>query len=227
MKKSNIISVLLIVIATVATSFSASAQQRARHISYTGNHCWLGEVRGSVLFDKNPITGAAKAEAGGFARVSLYKKGWYAYAEGGYQRSDFAGYIGGGVKLAERTWVVQPKVELGIGLGNQYCGYNYKAAVSENTEAGKLDILVSEQFLDSKIKPQGRLALDVEIRCSDRVSVIAGAEGIYRFSEAKTLEPNGNLVVNGQTIDAKTGAIEMKSNKFVMGVSLGVVIRIL
>lgn len=225
-KKNFFIAVLLFIVAMLCAT-TAQAQQRVNHVSYTGRHCLLVETRGSANLDKAPLTGKSQIEAGGFLRLMLFKKSFYAFAEGGYQRSDFAGYVGGGVKLAKDKWAVKPALELGIGLGNQTVGYNYEGSSYEDNASGKVSVNLGRQFLDNKIKLQGRAAFTLEFRCDDRWSVVASAETIYRPYEAKTLDPSGEFKVNNKPIDPSVGAIKLRSEKLVYGVSLGIRFRIL
>ena len=220
--RKNIIAIVTMFVAFLGAA-TMQAQRSTNWVAYNGDHCWLVEARGGVTFDKDPLTGASKTESNAFARLSFYHHGLYAYAEGGHARQDFAGYVGGGIKLAKKHWPVQPTIEIGLGLGSQYCGYNYKAATTIDNETGKYSVAINQDFLDSKLKFQARLAVNVEFRVAERVSVIAYGEGIYRPYEAKTLSPNGDFEINGVQIDAKSvSSIGLQSNKFVLGAGLGV-----
>ena len=221
--RKNIIAIVTMFIIAFLSATTMQAQRSTNWVAYNGDHCWLIEARGGVTFDKEPISGDSKIESNAFARLTFFHHGLYAYAEGGYARKDFAGYVGGGVKLAKKHWFAQPAVELGLGLGSQYCGYNYKAATTIDNATGKYSVAISQDYLDSKLKFQARLAVNVEFRVAERVSVVAYGEGIYRPYEAKTLSPNGDFVINGVQIDAKSvSSIGLQSNKFVLGAGIGV-----
>lgn len=221
--RKNIITIVTMFVIAFLGAATMQAQRSTNWVAYNGDHCWLVGARGGVTFDKDPLTDASKIESNAFARLTFYHHGLYAYAEGGYARQDFAGYVGGGVKLAKKHWPVQPAIELGLGLGSQYCGYNYKAATTIDNETGKYSVAVNQDFLDSKLKFQGRVAFNVEFKLSDRFRLFAYAEGTYRPYEAKTLSPNGDFTINGVTIDAKSvNSIGLQSNKLVMGAGIGV-----
>ena len=219
--RKNIIAIVtMFVIACAATM---QAQRSTNWVAYNGDHCWLIEARGGVTFDKDPLTGASKTESNAFARLTFFHHGLYAYAEGGAARKDFTGYVGGGVKLAKKHWFAQPAIELGVGLGRQYCGYNYKAATTIDKATGKYSVAINQDFLDSKLKFQARLAVNVEFKMSDRFRLVAYAEGIYRPYESKTLSPNGDFEINGVKLDATSvSPIGLQSTKFVIGAGVGV-----
>ncbi len=214
----NILAVIIMMVATIAVN----AQIKVNHITYNGDNCWLLEPVATVSFDKDPLTGSSKTDIGGLIRLNRYHKGFYAFAEGGYERGGFAGNIGAGYKLAKKTWKIQPAIEAGVGFGNQYCGYSYEAAAKEETEAGKLSVVISQDFLDCKLKPQAFANFKLEFRVADRVSITAGVGAKYRFSEAKTLTPSGDFEVNGKKLDPSVGSINLQTSKVIMTASLSV-----
>lgn len=216
--KNYILAAIIMMFVTIA----ANAQVRDSHITRNGDNCWLIEPVATVTFDKDPLTGASKTDFGGLIRLNRYHKGFYAFAEGGYEREGFSGNLGAGIKLAKKTWKIQPAIEAGVGFGNQYCGYSYEAAAKEETEAGKVSVVISQDFLDSKLKPQAFANFKVEMRVSDRVSITAGIGAKYRFSEAKTITPSGDFEVNGKKLDPSVGSINLQTSKVVMTASLSV-----
>ncbi len=215
-------TLLAVIIMMVLGTVAATAQIRDSHHTANGDNCWLLEGYAKAGFDKAPLTGSAETEIGGMIRLNRYHKNLYVFAEGGYERSNFAGYIGVGHKLAKKSWKLQPAVEVGIGFGNQYCGYSYEAATKDETEAGKLSVVISQDFLDSKLKPQAYAAFKLEWRVAERFSLVAGVGGQYRFCEAKTLTPSGDFEVNGKKLDPSVGSIGLKSQKFIVTASIGV-----
>jgi len=82
--------------------------------------------------------------------------------------------------------------------------------------------VISQDFLDSKLKPQAYAAFKLEWRVAERFSLVAGVGGQYRFCEAKTLTPSGDFEVNGKKLDPSVGSIGLKSQKFIVTASIGV-----
>lgn len=221
-KKNSVYTVFAVIIMMVLGTVAATAQVRDSHITRNGDNCWLLEPIATVTFDKDPLSGASKADIGGLVRLNRYNKGFYAFAEGGYERQGFTANLGAGIKIAKKTWKIQPAIEAGVGFGNQYCGYSYEAATKENTEAGKLSVVIAQDFLDSKMKPQTFANFKLEWRVADNWSICAGIGGKYRFSEAKTLNPGGDFEVNGKKLDPQVGSINLQTAKIVMTAQLSI-----
>jgi len=221
-ENKNLYTLFTVIIMMVFGTVAVNAQQKVQHVTFNGDNCWLIEGIATANFDKDPLTGASKTDMGGLIRLNRYYHGFYGFVEGGYEREGFAGNIGAGVKLARKTWKLQPAVEVGVGFGNQYCGYSYEAAAKEDFENGSLSVVISQDFLDKKLKPQAFAAFKLEWRVADNWSVTAGVGAKYRFSEAKTLTPSGDFEVNGKKLDATVGSINLQTSKVIMTASLSV-----
>ncbi len=226
MKQKNIVAITLMVVLAIATtqlqaqkndSISSSStsnwEVEAKILRFAGNRCLLTEV-GAVVSDDG---------IGSEGKITYFHNRWGISLHGRYipDRSGLGVSVFHHLRSYLEAWI-QPYVEVGFGLFQQYVGVKDDITVDDiNKGTGNL----KHQFMVPMLRPQAEAGLGLEFRLSQRSSLKLYGRAGWRFCEKDKLSINNNINFDNSKVE--TGKLEnFGSDKLTYNVGITYQIRI-